>query len=187
MGGGRIDDAAPFLRLHARNGGAYRVKRRREVDGDDRVPLLGRKFLDRRDELDAGVVDQNAERTHFALGVGDHRLDLRPFRHVGRVVERLDAEFLLDLDALALDRRLVAKSVDDDVRPFFGESAGDGEPDAAGRTGDEGVTVGKRHRLFSFRPRGGADRAWRSYCIAMKLSSAVFGAMAARDLSTQSA
>jgi hypothetical protein len=34
------------------------VERRRQVDGDDRVPLLDRELLDRRDVLDAGVVDR---------------------------------------------------------------------------------------------------------------------------------
>ncbi len=37
------------------------VERRREVDRDDRVPLLGRELLDRRDVLDAGIVDQDVD------------------------------------------------------------------------------------------------------------------------------
>ena len=99
--------------------------------------------------LDAGVIDQNVERTQLALGVGDHGRDLRPLCHVGSVVESLDPEFLLDLGALGLDRRLVAEPVDDDVRPLFGEGAGDRQADAARRTGDKGVAFGERHRGFS--------------------------------------
>ncbi len=106
----------------------------------------------------------------LALGVGDHGRDLRPLRHVGRVVESLDPEFLLDLGALGLDRRLVAEPVDDDVRSLLGEGAGDRQANAARRTGDKGVTFGERHRRFSSSDRGQTGRAERSYCIAVKLS-----------------
>ena len=170
MGRGGADDAAPFLRLHARNRGAHRVERRREIDGDDGVPLVGRKVLDRRDMLDAGVVDEDVHRSHLGFGVGDHRLDLGALGHVGRVVESLDPELLLDFGPLGLDRRLVAEPVDDDIRALLGEGAGDRQADAARRTGDKGVAFGERHRRFSSWDRGQTVRAERSYCIAMKLS-----------------
>ena len=32
-----------------------------------------------RDMLDAGVVDEDVDRSHLVSGVGDHRLDLGPF------------------------------------------------------------------------------------------------------------
>jgi len=38
------------------------VKGRAQVDGDDGVPLVDRELLDRRDVLDAGVVDQDVDR-----------------------------------------------------------------------------------------------------------------------------
>ena len=122
---------------------------RGKIDGDDGVPLVGRKVLDRRDMLDAGVVDEDVDRTHLGFGVGDHRLDFGALGHVGRVVESLDPELLLDFDALGLDRRLVAEAVDDDIRAFLGERAGDRQPNAARRTGDKGMTFGERHRRFS--------------------------------------
>ena len=44
---GDVDDAAPFALLHAGHRGADGVERRRQVDGDDRVPFLDREILDR--------------------------------------------------------------------------------------------------------------------------------------------
>ena len=44
------------------DGGADGVEGGREIDREDRVPFLDREILDRRDELDAGVVDENVER-----------------------------------------------------------------------------------------------------------------------------
>ena len=59
---GGVDDAAPAALLHAGHGGADAMEGRRQVDGDDLVPLLDREFLDRRHELDAGVVDEHVDR-----------------------------------------------------------------------------------------------------------------------------
>jgi hypothetical protein len=39
------------------------VERRRQVDGEDLVPLRLGEFLDRRDVLDAGVVDDDVDLT----------------------------------------------------------------------------------------------------------------------------
>ena len=176
VGRGGVDDAAPFLRLHARNGGADGVEGRRQVDRDDHVPLLRREILDRRDELDAGVVDENVDGSELRRRVGDHRLGLRALRHVGAVVDALDAELLFDGGARRLDRLGVAEAVDHHVRALLGERAGDRQSDPARGTGDDGVTFGERHiadlrnknRLqhFAF-----ADlaRVKRSYCIAMNL------------------
>jgi hypothetical protein len=38
------------------------VKRTRQIDGDDLVPLLDREILDLLDMLDAGIVDQDVDR-----------------------------------------------------------------------------------------------------------------------------
>ena len=104
---------------------------------DDRVPFLDREFLDRRDVLDAGVVDQDVDAAEGLLGRRDHRGDLGGLGHVGRRVERLDAEFLLDAGALLLDRGGVAEAVDHDVGAVLGERPGDAEADAGGRAGDD--------------------------------------------------
>ena len=92
-----------FLRLHARHRGADGVEGGGQVDGDDLVPFLDREFLDRRDELDAGIVDQDIDRAELLLGVGDHGGDLVALAHVGAGIERLDPEILFDAAALLLD------------------------------------------------------------------------------------
>ena len=104
MGRGRIDDAAPFLRLHGRNRGADGMEGGRQVHREDHVPLFRGKILDRRDELDAGVVDEDVDGSELRRRVGDHGLDLGAFRHVGAAVDALDAEFLFDGCARRLDR-----------------------------------------------------------------------------------
>ncbi len=58
MGGGDIDDPPPITPLHAGEGGPNGVKRGRKIDRHQGVPTRDRKFLDRRDVLNAGVVDQ---------------------------------------------------------------------------------------------------------------------------------
>lgn len=62
MRGGDVDDAAEFARLHSGEDGLGRVERRREIDGDDGVPLLVRKIFDRGHMLDAGIVDEDVHR-----------------------------------------------------------------------------------------------------------------------------
>ena len=58
-----IDDASPSALLHAWDRCLHAVEHARQIDGDDRVPTLGRKILDVRCELDASVVHQNIQRT----------------------------------------------------------------------------------------------------------------------------
>src|SRR5436190_16174627 len=57
-----VDDSPPPLLLHGRQRDASRVKRSRQVDREDRIPFVDRKLLDRRDMLDAGVVDEQVDR-----------------------------------------------------------------------------------------------------------------------------
>jgi len=40
----------------------------RQVDRQDCLPFVRRELLDRRDELDAGVVDQDVDRAELRLG-----------------------------------------------------------------------------------------------------------------------
>jgi hypothetical protein len=124
---------------------AVETERRREVDGEDLVPLLDREVLDRRDELDAGVVDQDVHRAERLLGVGDHAGDLGWLGHVGGGVPGLDLEVGLDPGALGLDVLGFAEAVDGDVRPLRGQGPGDGETDPAGGPGDDGGLRGEGH------------------------------------------
>ena len=115
MRGRRIDDAAPFARLHARHGGADGMKRRRQIDRDDLVPFLDREFLDRRDVLNAGIVDEDVERAESLLGRVDHVGNFGGLGHVGRRIGRLHAEILFDAGALFFDRGGIAEAIDGDV------------------------------------------------------------------------
>ncbi len=100
---GGIDDAAPAALLHAGHRGADGVKRRGQVDGDDRVPFLDRELLDRRHELDAGIVDEHVDRAEGLFAERDHFGDFGGLGHVGGRVHRLDLEVGLDGGAFLLD------------------------------------------------------------------------------------
>ena len=163
MGRRGADDAAPLLRLHARHRGTDRVKGRRQVDGDDRVPLLDWELLDRRNVLDAGVRDQDVDRAEGFLRGLDHGGNLGRLRHVRPVVERLDLELLLDAAAGLLDFGGVAKAVERDVGAGFSERAGNGEPDAGGRAGNDGRLAVEHDWLLSV---GFPGKLGRFCCIA---------------------
>ena len=148
----------------------------------------GGEILDGRDELDAGVVDQDIDCAELFGRVLDHRLHFVALGHVGAVVDALDLEFALDLGALFLDRLRVAEAVDHDVGAFPGEAPGDGEADSAGGAGDDGMMVCERHMAILQKMPSGAGRLTdaacvnRSYCIAMKHAS---GRSVAGDISAR--
>ncbi len=63
---GDVDDAPPLaLSSSAACAAADGVEGRGKVDRDDAVPLLDREFVDRRDMLDAGIVDQDVDRAEL--------------------------------------------------------------------------------------------------------------------------
>ncbi len=122
MGAGGVDDPAPARRLHVRHGEAAGVKGAGKVEGNDLVPLLDRKVLDRGDVLDAGVVDQHVDRPGLfhqlfdALGGGQ----VRP------------AVACTQLLAQGGDRIGIAKAVEHHLGAFGPQGAGDGKADARG-------------------------------------------------------
>ncbi len=145
MGRSGVDDPAPLARLHAGQRGADRMEGRAHVDRDDLVPLLDREFLDRRDELDAGIVDEDVDRAELALGIRDHLGDLVALGHVGGRIERLDAELGLDAGPLLFDRGGIAETVDHQRRAFARESPRDRQADTAGRTRYDSNLALQRH------------------------------------------
>ena len=86
MGAGGGDDPAPAARFHMRHGKTRRVERRRKVERDDRVPFLGREFLDRSNVLHPGVVDEDVD----GPGLGHQVIDARGGGEVGACVNRLE-------------------------------------------------------------------------------------------------
>ena len=99
--------------------------------------------------------------SHIEIGVttgpirGSRKVHVGPLKVAMRDVRRLEAHDVelghrqkllpearpqtlrLDQDAQGFDFGGIAKAVEHDVRTLFGQSSGDGQPDAAGRAGDE--------------------------------------------------
>jgi len=63
----------------------------------------GGKLLDRRHELDAGIVDEDIDRAEGGFAERDHFGDLGGLGHVGGRMHRADLEVGLDAGALFLD------------------------------------------------------------------------------------
>ena len=99
--------------------------------------LSSGKLLDRRDVLDAGVVHQDVHAAQLARRLGDHPRDLDGLRHVGGAVGRLHLVLGPELRDQLVDQRLVAESVQHDVRAGGRERPRDAEPDAARRACDQ--------------------------------------------------
>ncbi len=110
---------------------------RAQVCGDDRIPFILGKFLDRRDELDAGIVDENIDGTGQLCRLRAHVIDLVRLGHIGAVIEDLDPELLFHAGANFFDLARVTEAVEHDVRAFSRQSARDAVADAAGGAGDE--------------------------------------------------
>ena len=122
----------PLARFHAGQGSAHGMEGGGQVDGDDLIPFLDGKFLDRRHELDAGIVDQHIHAAQLLFGGRDHGGDFLALAHIGAVINRLDAEILFDGGAFLLNRVLVAEAVDHHMRTVLRIDAGDGQADARG-------------------------------------------------------
>ena len=113
------------------------MERRGQVERQDRVPLVDGKLVDRRDELDAGVVDQHVDGAELRERLAHHRFDRVLLRQVGAIVADRGAVLVLDLRAQRLDLRGVAEAVENHVRALPREGAGDGQADAARRSGHQ--------------------------------------------------
>ena len=121
MGRSRVDDAAPFARLHARNGCPQGVKGRGQVDGQNLIPFLDGKFFDRCHILDAGIVDQNVERAEFGFRLMNHgRNFVRP-GHIRCRIMTGHLEISLYFQPFGLNGRSLAKTIDDNIRAFRGQ------------------------------------------------------------------
>jgi hypothetical protein len=87
--------------------------------------------------LHARVVHEDVHGPEPGLGLGDEIRDLRGLRHVGAVIERLDAVLLLEPRAQRLDLGRVTESVQHHVRALAREGLGDAPADAARRSRDD--------------------------------------------------
>ena len=111
---------------------------RGQVYGNDRVPAGGRKILDRRYILNAGIVDEDIDLSETLGCVRDHRLDHLGFRHVGAVVVDIDIVLARQGAGYRLNLAALAEAIEQDRSALAGQLGGDAETDAAGRPGDDG-------------------------------------------------
>ena len=133
MDGGDVDDATPVGGLHGGQGQACGVEGAAQVDGDDGVPALDREFFDLGHMLDACVVDQNVDAAKGVGGEFHHGLDFRGFAHVGAVV----SHFHTQGSDFGLGAFGIAKTIEHDVGALFGQSLGNAQSNATGRTRDQ--------------------------------------------------
>jgi len=132
-----IHDAAPVALLHRRQRASDRVEGCRQVDRDDGVPAVGGKALDRRDVLDARVVDQDVDAGAARLETCEQRFDVGRPGEVGRFVIDAHAVGAGEFDAQSFDLVRIAEPVDHEVGALARERARDAQADAARRAGDE--------------------------------------------------
>ena len=132
-----IDDATPLVVEHRRQNETSGMKGGRQIDRHDGVPLFGRKLLQRRNVLDAGIVHKNVEPA-VGLQYGfDHLADGGWLRHVGGGISRADFELRDDFRLRARDLVGLAEPVEDDVRTGGGQGLCNAQSDAAGRARDQ--------------------------------------------------
>ena len=119
-----------------------------EIERDDEVPPVDRERLDRRDMLDARIVDEDVHAAERVGGLAHHRLDLVDLGEIVGRDDRFRAARLLQRDTLALDGGGVAEAVDDEVGALARQRPGVGEADAGGRAGDERGLALQEHGLL---------------------------------------
>jgi hypothetical protein len=88
--------------------------------------------------LIARIACQQVEAAELGERPPHHRFELVGAAHVGAVVAHFDAVRLRHPGAQALDLARLAEAVEDHGGPLRRERAGDAQPDARGRSGDEG-------------------------------------------------
>jgi hypothetical protein len=110
----------------------------RQIDGDDRVPALGREIFDGGGVLYAGIVHENIDAAQFTRRGFDQLLNLGRLRQIGGIEMGFDAEITDDPLSLLFDRERVAKAVQHDLAAGLGKGPSDAEPYAACRSCDDG-------------------------------------------------
>ena len=135
---GDVDDASELARLHLRHHRFDQVECGEQVDREDCVPFVVGKLLDRRDVLDAGVVDDDVDLAELGACQLGHRTNLVRTAHVGARVAHLHAVLALHFGTRELDLVGIAEAVQQDVGALFGQAAGDAQADPAGRPGNDG-------------------------------------------------
>ena len=129
--GGDVEDAAGAPGTHVGQHSAGHGEQAEHVGSVDRLDLLRRRLLDRSDQTEAGIVEQDVDGAEALHGAGRGRMSLR---FVG------DVE-LYGQQARVVAQRLghggrIARGGDHVVAPLQGEG-GHLRPESARRAGDE--------------------------------------------------
>ncbi len=123
---------------------------RAQIDGDNGVPLLDRKLVNRCHVLNARVVDEDVDRTELPLRLGDHIDDLVMTEHIGRIEghSRTVRGHRADRFGIIL---LVTKAVHHHIAAVLGECVGNAKADAGGRAGHHGGLACEGHGGLAMR------------------------------------
>jgi len=131
-----VDDAAGALLLHMGQGGRRCMEHRREIQREDRIPLLDGKFLDRRGVLDTCIVHQDVDAPHLRNGVVNHSAHRLATGKIGAIMRHPYAELSFQVGTDAFDLRRIAESVQHDIDASPRQRGGNAKADTAGGSGN---------------------------------------------------
>src|SRR5262245_34533667 len=144
--GPHVDQRAPLLLVHVLDAGLGGEEGAIEVDGEHLFPVAEREFLNRMDDLNAGIRHKNIDLPKRLDRMFDARIDLVLLRHIHA-----------DADRRFLARQLLGRRVrgigiqisDDHPAVFLQIALGNGMTDTAGGAGNEGYIAIKLHTSSS--------------------------------------
>jgi hypothetical protein len=136
-----VDDLAVAAPDHVTGDGLADIERTRNIGGEQLLPFLDRKVLERRAELHAGIVDQDIDRAGISFNRLDAVLNRLRARHVEfghRYLVPGGRQFRRSRSKLA-----AVAAVQDDFGAVFGKTLREREPDALRRARDERPLAGQ--------------------------------------------
>ena len=140
------DDATATAFTHPIQYGARAADRTEQVDLDQPLPGLLGRIDEGLDHVDAGVVDQDIDRSELTLDPTDGFAHAAGVTHIERDTERAGAELVPQPSGDRFGTRLV-EIADRNGVTIGGECRADGLADASGGAGDERDTIGTVGRL----------------------------------------
>ena len=135
MSRGDVDDAPPAVSPHGGQRAPRRVKRGRQIDGEDRLPFVDWELRDRRDVLNPGVVDHDIQPAEGLQDRTDHFLDGFCPRHIGRRIFDLYAELIGNMRLGPADLVGLAETIENNGGTGSRQRLGDAQPNSTGRAG----------------------------------------------------
>ena len=111
---------------------------RREIEGDDQVPLGDREVLDGGNKLRACIVDEDIDAAEVLRGLRHHPFDRLCLREVG--ARKSGSYFMIPFETRPkrFDFLCVTETVEDHIGAFGGKPGRNRLADSAGRAGYEG-------------------------------------------------